>query len=665
MKNRLFIAEKPSLGKAIAAQLPGPHKAFRTHVVCGNGVSVTWAFGHLYELAEPDTYLPDSVPKNSHGKKRWRLEDLPIVPGEWIKVAKSSAKDQLTAIRTLVRDAHEIVNAGDPDREGQLLIDEILEAAHWRGPTKRIWLAALDPESIDRALATLRDNTEYAPLRAAAEARGRADWLVGMNLSRAYTLKSTGRGVVSIGRVQTPTLALVVRRDREIENFRPVTYYVPWVTFAHPRGSFRARWVPPASDGEEETTQITDKRLADAAAAKALAAPNGRVASATAKDGREPPPLPLTLSTLQAEASRRYGLSAQETLDAAQSLYETHKILSYPRTDCPYLPVSQHALAARVRDAVADTAPGLREAALKAPKPDQKTRAWDDSKITAHHGLSPTVVSVPWDRLTEAERAVYTLAARAWLAQFYPDHTFRQSHAIVQCGGEKWEARGRVTRDPGWKVLYTSEAKENEDEKEEDRQSLPAMTAGDGVRATGAEVKKMVTKPPAAYTDGTLIAAMSRVHQLVTNPKIKARLKETSGLATEATRANILETLLTRDFIRRAGKKLVSTERGRALVDALPEVLTDPGVTGLWEDALQAVATNTMSLSEFEEQQRGFVIRRVQEAISGPPLSMPDAQPNVSGSRTGGRSFRGKGSTGTRRGGSASFRSHSSRRTRP
>lgn len=665
MKNRLFIAEKPSLGKAIAAQLPGPHKASRTHIVCGGGATVTWAFGHLYELAEPDAYLPDTVPKNSKGKKQWRLEDLPIVPADWKKVAKSSAKDQLAAIRNLVRDANEVVNAGDPDREGQLLIDEILDALRWKGPTKRIWLAALDPESVNHALSTLRDNIEYAPLRAAAEARGRADWLVGMNLSRAYTLKSTGKGVVSIGRVQTPTLALVVRRDREIENFRPVTHYAPWVTFAHPRGSFRARWMPPAQEGDGETIQITDKRLAEAAAAKAMAAKVGQVTSATAKDGREAPPLPLILSTLQAEASRKYGLSAQETLDAAQSLYETHKILSYPRTDCPYLPVSQHAMAARVRDAVARTAPDLREAALKAPKPDQKTRAWDDGKITAHHGLSPTVVSVPWDRLTEAERAVYTLAARAWLAQFYPEHTFRQSHAIVQCGGEKWEARGRVTRDPGWKVLYAvggHEKEENKDENE-DRQDLPAMAAGDGVRATGAEVKEMVTKPPAAYTDGTLIAAMSRVHQLVTNPKIKARLKETSGLGTEATRANIIETLLTRDFVRRAGKKLISTERGRALVDALPEVLTDPGVTGLWEDALQAVATKALSLTDFEEQQRKFVIKRVQEAVSGPSVRMPDAQPSApSGARSGGKSFHGKKSAHAKRAAGPHSRSNANKR---
>jgi DNA topoisomerase-3 len=192
----LYLAEKPSLGKAIAAQLPGPRKATRTHIECG-GVTVSWAFGHLYEQAEPDAYLPDSVPKNGKGRKKWRLEDLPIIPQEWQKVPKSEAREQLAAIRRLLKDAAEVVNAGDPDREGQLLIDEILEAMHWRGPTKRIWLAALDPASVQKALADLKDNAAYRPLRDAAEARARADWLVGMNLTRGYTLKSNGQGVVA------------------------------------------------------------------------------------------------------------------------------------------------------------------------------------------------------------------------------------------------------------------------------------------------------------------------------------------------------------------------------------------------------------------------------------------------------------------------------------
>ncbi|MHB1565141.1 MAG: DNA topoisomerase 3 [Acidiferrobacter sp.] len=620
---RLFIAEKPSLGKAIAAQLPGQKKASRTHIICGNDV-VSWAFGHLYEFAEPDHYLSDSVPVNGSGKKRWRLEDLPIIPTDWKKIPKASAKEQLTAIRPLLKSADEIVNAGDPDREGQLLIDEILEAMKWKGRTLRIWLAALDPASVQKALANLKDNKLYMPLRDAAEARGRADWLTGMNLTRAYTLKSNNAGVVSVGRVQTPTLALVVRRDAEIEAFTPVQFYVPVVTFQHQNGNYKAVWKAPA----DFTGLDAEGRLVNLPAAQAIinsvAGQTGKVLSFESTDGQEGPPLPFTLSKLQAAASAKFGLSAQDTLNAAQSLYEVHKLTSYPRTDCPYLPESQRADARMILAAVAKVNPAVAPL-IQGADLSLKSGAWNDKKIGAHHGIIPTSHDqVQIGALSNSEKQVYGLIVKVYLVQFYPPHTFTKTITMTKSGGHDWEAKGRVVKAIGWLAVMATE-KKDKDEDETEAQTLPIMRVGDSVEWVDGRIDHRVTKPPSRFTDGTLIAAMSSVYKLVTDPKIKARLKETSGLGTEATRANILETLLKREFIERKGKQLISTERGRLLVAALPEVLTDPGVTGLWEDFLGEVAAGTRTIKEFEAQQQAFVVKRVEAAKTGPALALPAA----------------------------------------
>ena len=617
MTRRLFIAEKPSLGKAIAAQIPGNPKGARTHIQVGDS-TVTWAFGHLFELAEPDEYLPNT-PTGTNGRKKWRAEDLPIIPTDWKKIAKPSAKDQLAAIKTLLKDATEVVNAGDPDREGQLLIDEILEALHWKGPTRRIWLAALDPASVKKALADLRDNKTYAPLRDAAEARSRADWLVGMNLTRAYTLKSTTQGVVSVGRVQTPTLALVVHRDQEIEDFKPVAFHVPIASFRHTNGTYEGTWkAPDGAPGLDTEGRLVDAARADTIAAAVRGKP-GTVKSAESTDGQEGPPLPFSLSKLQAAASAKYGLSAQETLAAAQALYETHKLTSYPRTDCQFLPESQRADAREVLAAVGDVNPAMRDLIRNADLA-LVSGAWNDKKITAHHGIIPTShKGVHLMALSGDEQKVYDLIVRAYLVQFYQPHLFTKTVILTEAGGHAWEAKGRVVRAVGWRAVMQPDS----DKSGESEPTLPAMRSGDSVTVTDARVDHRTTKPPARYTDGTLIAAMSSVHKLVTDPKIKAKLKETSGLGTEATRANILETLVKREFIERKGKTVVSTPRGRALVAALPPVLTDPGVTGLWEDALGEVATGIRTLAEFEERQRTFVVKRIEEAKAGPRLQMP------------------------------------------
>lgn len=473
---------------------------------------------------------------------------------------------------------------------------------------------------MQKALASLKDNKVYTPLRDAAEARSRADWLVGMNLTRCYTLKSNGAGVVSVGRVQTPTLALVVRRDAEIESFVPVQFYVPVTTFRHANGDYKAVWKAPADFvGLDAEGRLINLPFAQDIS-NSVAGKQGQVLSFESQDGQEGPPLPFTLSKLQASASAKFGLSAQDTLNCAQALYEVHKLTSYPRTDCPYLPESQRADARLILAAVTRVNPALAGIVQKADL-SLKSAAWNDAKIAAHHGIIPTSHDqVSINALSDPEQKVYELIVRAYVCQFYPRHAFTKTVTVTDAGGHKWEAKGRVVKTPGWRLVMQPDTK---DKDEEDSQTLPLMRVGDSVDWVDGRVDHRVTKPPARFTDGTLIAAMSSVHKLVTDPKIKARLKETSGLGTEATRANILETLLKREFLERKGKQVLSTERGRLLVAALPEVLTDPGVTGLWEDALSEVAAGTRTLQDFEERQRAFVTKRVEAAKAGTALVLP------------------------------------------
>ena len=418
--------------------------------------------------------------------------------------------------------------------------------------------------------------------------------------------------------MQTPTLALVVRRDAEIDGFTPVAFYVPQVTFRHVNGDYKAGWKAPA----DAPGLGAEGRLTNLPAAQALIAAAdhqaGQVKTFDTEDAAEPPPLPFTLSKLQAVASSRHGLSAKATLDAAQALYETHKLTSYPRTDCAYLPESQYQDARLVLAAVARVNPDL-SGLVQGADMSLKSAAWNDAKIAAHHGIIPTShdqVSV--DALSETERAVYDLIVRAYICQFYPPHRFTKTVTVTECGGHEWEARGRTQLTAGWRTVLAGS-----DKPAEDAQTLPLMTGGEAVDWLDGRVDHRQTKPPARFTDGTLIAAMSSVHKLVQDPKIRARLKETSGLGTEATRASILEVLIKRGFLERKGKAILSTEAGRILIAALPPALTDPGVTGLWEDFLSEIAAGTRTLTEFETQQRAFVTKRVEAAKAGAALALP------------------------------------------
>ena len=428
---RLFIAEKPSLGRAIAAGL-GNQKKAEGCIRCGDDI-VTWCFGHMLELAWPRDYKPEYA--------HWRREHLPIIPSQWKYKVKKDAAAQLDIIGSLLRDADSAVNAGDPDREGQLLVDEVLEHFSYKGKVQRIWLASLDEVSVKQALANLTDNARYAPLRDAARARSRADWLAGINATRALTIKGRADGrsdVLSLGRVQTPTLALVVARDLEISHFKPVDYFVLRASLVHSAGDFAATFAP----SEEQAGLDSGGRLTDAAVAEALVAAHkntdGLVTEATREAKTKAAPLPHSLSSLQKAASSKLGMSAQQVLDTAQALYEK-KLTTYPRTDCRYLPEEQFSDAAAVLAALS-TVPGLERMATTADA-SLKSAAWNTKKVTAHHAIAPTG-ELPPDSLPQKERALYLMIATAFCLQFHAAMRYEAQKVVVSLADTRWEATG-------------------------------------------------------------------------------------------------------------------------------------------------------------------------------------------------------------------------------
>ncbi len=601
----LYLCEKPSQARDIARILGVRHKGEGCLMgeINGQRIGVTWCYGHLLEMVPPDGYDP--------ALKRWSLDTLPIVPTEWRLAARPDGRAQLKAIQVLVKEASEVIIATDADREGELIAREVLTLFRWRGPVRRLWLSALDDTSIRKALAAMLPGTQTEPLWQAGLGRARADWLVGMNLTRAYTV--TGRragydGVLSVGRVQTPTLNLIVERDRIIEAFVPVAYFNVTALFGltgdgQPRERrFRARWVPPETVADAEGRCL--KREAASAVVAQVTGRTGKITQAETRRVKEPPPLPFDLSTLQQIASRRWGMGAQQVLDTAQSLYETHKAITYPRTDCPYLPSSQHAEAPGVLAALMASDPGLAEL-VRGADPALRSRAWDDARITAHHAITPTAAKVNVGRMKNAEAQVYDLIRRRYLAQFYPAYEYDLTEVEVKVEQAIFRTTGRVMRVLGWRLVLGGESPAEGDDEEP---ALPAMTTGEPAWVLETALEDKRTRPLPRYTEGTLIAAMKNVGRTVADPKLKKVLKETSGIGTEATRASIIETLLKRGFLIREGRRhLSSTPTGRTLVDALPAAVKDPATTALWEQGLDEIARGEAPLEPFLERQAHWI----------------------------------------------------------
>ncbi|RPA62626.1 DNA topoisomerase III [Shewanella frigidimarina] len=601
----LYIAEKPSLGRAIADVLPKPHKKGDGFITAANGDCVSWCIGHLLEQAEPDAY--------DDAFKSWKLEHLPIVPQTWKLQPKPKTRSQLTVLRKLVKQASSIINAGDPDREGQLLVDEVISYLGVKGDklsqVQRLLISDLNPQAVKRALGQLRSNREFIPLSTSALARSRADWLYGMNMTRAYTIQGRKvgyQGVLSVGRVQTPLLGLVVRRDDEIADFKPKAFYE---VLAHlltdQQQAFTAKWQP--SEACQPYMDEDGRVLAKGLAENVVARINGKPAEVTkieAKDKRQNPPLPYSLSALQIDAAKRFGLSAKEVLDTCQSLYERHKLITYPRSDSRYLPKEQHALAPKVLDAVLKGASGLIEG-CESPNSKLKSKAWDDSKVDAHHAIVPTEKVANLSTLSSNEAKLYQHVARQYLAQFYPAYIYAETAVEVTIAGGLFTTKARQDKTLGWKQLFkrtatVNQASSNSTSSDDDAvQSLPPLVKGQILHCQRGELLQKMTQAPKHFTDATLLGAMTGISRYVTNSEIKKILKETDGLGTEATRAGIIELLFKRGYLIRQGKSILATPVGVGLIRSLPESATTPDMTALWENSLDAISQKRLKYDAF------------------------------------------------------------------
>lgn len=604
---RLFIAEKPSLARAIADVLPGPLKREDGFIRASNGDIVTWCIGHLLEQAEPEAYDPKF--------KRWNFNDLPIIPQKWILNPKSSTKKQLMVIKKLLKQAVTIIHAGDPDREGQLLVDEVfgflgLDKSRIRG-IKRCLINDLNPQAVKNALAKMRDNTDFVSLSTSALARARADWLYGINMTRAYTLlfnRLGQKGVLSVGRVQTPLLGLIVDRDLEIENFQSKEFYqVKAVLFPdevqsqleNPLFKFTALWQPSAAC---EPYQDPEGRLLNQSLAlhviKKIESKPALVKAYSDKDEKEISPLPYSLSALQIDAAKKHGYSAQQVLDACQKLYETHKLITYPRSDSRYLPNEHY----KDRDSVIK-AIQIHSAYKQLPNNFDstiKSRAFDDKKVDAHHAIIPTARTATAN-LTQQEQNIFNLVSRNYLMQFLPPAIYRQCQIDLEIDGGKFIARSRFLKSLGWRSIL--DLKEQNDmpanENSDESSTLPELKVGQIIYCKHGELITKQTQPPRPFTDATLLSAMTNIARFVQDKNLKKILRDTDGLGTEATRAGIIELLFKREYIIKKGRNIHATDKGRALIQSLPPIAVKPDMTAHWESELSKISERQHKYNDF------------------------------------------------------------------
>ncbi|NMG03704.1 DNA topoisomerase III [Azoarcus taiwanensis] len=602
---RLFLCEKPSQGKDIARVLGAGQRGSGCY--SGAGIVVTWCIGHLVEAVPPEGY--------DEQYKRWSIEQLPIIPERWRVVPKAATAAQFKIVKQLVGQASELVIATDADREGEMIAREIIDLCGYRGPIQRLWLSALNDASIRKALGALKPSAETLPLYHSALARSRADWLIGMNLSRLFTLlgRQAGyTGVLSVGRVQTPTLKPVVDRDREIAHFVAVPFWAVEVVLSQAGQFFTASWMPPQAC-TDEVGRCLQQPVAQQAAERMRAAGSAKVVSVETERVREGPPLPFDLGTLQEVCSRQLGLEVQETLDIAQALYETHKATTYPRSDSGYLPESMLAEVPTVLDSLVKTDPRLRPLIDRLDR-SQRSRAWNDGKITAHHGIIPTLEPASLSAMNDKELAVYRLIRAHYLAQFLPHHEFDRSTALLSCGDQELQAVGKQVIVPGWRqVLAAPEESDADGDDAQRSQVLPALRAGLSCLVGNVDLKALKTLPPKPYTQGELVKAMKGVARLVTDPRLKQKLKDTTGIGTEATRASIIKGLLDRGYLLKKGRTVGASEAAFTLIDAVPAAIADPGTTAIWEQALDMIEAGRMTLDAFVAKQSAWVAQLVQQ----------------------------------------------------
>jgi DNA topoisomerase-3 len=620
MSKTLVIAEKPSVGQDLARVLQGPFQK-KEGWLEGPEHVITWAVGHLVQLAEPDEYNPRY--------KSWRMDDLPIVPKRFkLAVRDERSRKQMSVVSKQLgrEDVSEVINACDAGREGELIFAYLYEKAKGGKPVKRLWLSSMTNTAMKQGFKSLRPAQELVPLERAARSRSEADWIVGMNATRAATirLRSSFDGAVSLGRVQTPTLAIVARREEEIKAFVPEPYWLVDATFqADAERAYEGRFHAVAvAEGKAKGPRIATEGEAQAIV-DACRDREGTITKLDKKEQREKAPMLYDLTSLQREANTRYGFSAKRTLAAAQRCYEEHKVLTYPRTNSRYL----------TKDMVAEIKPtaelvgGRREYAKAAAYVAGLDllplgRVVDDAKVTDHHAIIPTKSQHDVDRLGADDKRIYDMVARRFLAVFHPDALFENTRvettvpAAERRDGYVFRTRGKLLLVAGWRGVYDEAPADNrprEDEDEAADQHLPRLEQGERVDVKDISSARKETKPPRRYSDASLLGAMETAGKLVDDDELREAMKD-SGIGTPATRAAIIERLIQVGYIERDGRALVATEKGCSvigLLDAHP--LTSPGLTGEWEHRLGMIERGEDSRERFMGDIEGFAKETVEE----------------------------------------------------
>ena len=580
------IAEKPSVAKEIADILGAKNR--REGFIEGNGYQVTWTFGHLCTLKEPHDYTPMW--------QRWNLGSLPMIPPRFgIKLINDKGiEKQFAVIEKLMQDADMIVNCGDAGQEGELIQRWVMQKAQAKCPVKRLWVSSLTEEAIREGFANLKDQSEYQPLYEAGLSRAIGDWLLGMNATRLYTLKyAKNKQVLSIGRVQTPTLALVVKRQLEIQNFVPQPYWELKTVY------------------RDTTFSVTEGRFDNEGKAReALEKITGQpftVTDVTAKNGTELPPRLYDLTSLQVDCNKKFGLSAEQTLQTIQSLYEK-KVTTYPRVDTTYLSDDIYPKCGNILKGLRDyqelTAPLMGKPLVKSKK------VFDNKKVTDHHAIIPTGVYP--QGLTDLEKKVYNLVATHFIAVFYPDCKFRTTTVLGESADVRFKTTGKEITEPGWRVVF---AGESADDKEEKENLLPSFTVGESGPHTPGLAEKW-TQPPKYYTEATLLRAMETAGKLVDNEELRDAMKE-NGIGRPSTRAAIIETLFKRNYIKREKKNIVATPTGIELIGTIRnELLKSAELTGQWEKKLRDIEKRQYEAKTFIEELKAMLGEVVRDVLS-------------------------------------------------
>lgn len=599
MGKTLVLTEKPSVARDIAKVLKCSQKG--NGCLSGSKYIITWALGHLVTLAEPEAY--------NDKYRHWSLEDLPILPKKMKLVVIKNTSKQFGIVKALMQrtDVDELVIATDAGREGELVARWIIQKAGFKKPIKRLWISSQTDKSILEGFSKLKPGKQYENLYRSAQCRSEADWLVGLNVTRALTCKHNAQ--LSAGRVQTPTLAMIVERENEIKSFKPKDYWTIQASF----NGFSVRWQEKGSG----QTRIFDLSFAENIVFK-VSGQECEVTDVRKEFRKELPPLAYDLTELQRDANRRYGYSAKQTLNIMQRLYESHKLVTYPRTDSRYItedivPTLPERLKSISVGPYAKTAQSILRSGISVSK-----RFADSSRVSDHHAIIPTEQYVDLSSLNQEERHIYDLIVKRFLAVLSPVFLYEQTTVQINAKGELFTARGKIVKKPGWKEIYagTSDADNDGDGDMEPEQSLPDINVGMKGKMVAVKAVNAKTKPPARYTEATLLSAMEHPGKFVQDKSLRQALESSSGLGTPATRADIIEKLFNTFYIERHGKDIYPTSKGIQLVNLVPPDLKSPELTGKWEQQLSFISKGKTNPDAFIKEMHSYAAKLVGNVIS-------------------------------------------------